>query len=1003
MKKTVLSKVISVCLALAMLLGVMPISPDTFSIGAQAANGVSTTIINPFDSYAVSFEGETYVEFLPEMDGIYEFRIGSNGDISVNLLNDNFETISTSESEDGTMVIEYFYEAGKTYYFRITDISENNATVEVDMLVLYVSKIETDKSLTATILEIGGEYYSYIKFVPEKDGEYILKTMLEGKLQNAIGLFDENLNIYKQAYSESSGAVISSEFKAGETYYFICVVLSGDSELDSIDVLLSHKHTFRDGTCSFCGVAAEDVLTTVINPNESQTVSFQDEVYYKFAPEEDGDYLFGMLANYYAEVTLFDSNLEIISSDVVNDNGMVLIDYCYEEGKIYYFRITDLYETGMEIKVDFFLSHLKDINMNKSTTMPVFEANGQRGSIIKFVPEEDCDYTFSAIRVRKNIGVVLVDKDLNIIKQGDYSEPAVSTISHSFKADETYYFLVTVYDSNDSKSDSVNVFMSREHIFKDNICSVCGADSRDLIESDHFYEGNIKKVWEISKPGATRIAVTFSPRTYTDNGGDYITVSDGEGNLKGEYTGNQLAGKTIVVASDTVCIELDSQGLVPYYGFAVTGVEVFYDECVHAETIYVDVKEATCTKNGFTGTKVCADCNAIIEPGEIIKYSGHTQGEVAEVVEPINCATPGYTVYKCAACGEEYKKDWTYLSHTQGEMIRVVEPTCSENGYTVYKCAICGQEYGDNYIYTLDHTQGEIIEVVEPTCKEEGYTVYECVVCGRRYHDDFTERVDHTPGEPVEIYRFESPWCHIPSYYYLVTYCTVCGKQISREEIELPTKEHVEFKVCKEDIVEPTCTKDGSYNMVTYCENCIARYNIQKFIVPATGHSFGEWTVLIEPAVGVKGKRIRTCSKCGEIESEDIAAFDMMITVTDAVGNIVKKENVSGDLKEYSFDDIADGEYTVTVEKATYATRSYLVSATDGKVSLGFELYKNGDVTGDGKLNTIDVARANSHAKGVSSLTDYNFACADVNGDGKVNTIDVARINSHAKGVSLLW
>ena len=62
-----------------------------------------------------------------------------------------------------------------------------------------------------------------------------------------------------------------------------------------------------------------------------------------------------------------------------------------------------------------------------------------------------------------------------------------------------------------------------------------------------------------------------------------------------------------------------------------------------------------------------------------------------------------------------------------------------------------------------------------------------------------------------------------------------------------------------------------------------------------------------------------------------------------------------------------------------------------------------GDINGDGRVNTSDVGKANSHAKGTSTLTGYDFACADVNGDGRVNTSDVGKINSHAKGTNKLW
>ncbi|MCD7726828.1 MAG: leucine-rich repeat protein [Ruminococcus sp.] len=66
-------------------------------------------------------------------------------------------------------------------------------------------------------------------------------------------------------------------------------------------------------------------------------------------------------------------------------------------------------------------------------------------------------------------------------------------------------------------------------------------------------------------------------------------------------------------------------------------------------------------------------------------------------------------------------------------------------------------------------------------------------------------------------------------------------------------------------------------------------------------------------------------------------------------------------------------------------------------------LEKLGDVNGDDKVTTADVGLANSHAKGVTTLTDYQYICADVNLDGSVTTADVGKINSHAKGVVALW
>ena len=91
------------------------------------------------------------------------------------------------------------------------------------------------------------------------------------------------------------------------------------------------------------------------------------------------------------------------------------------------------------------------------------------------------------------------------------------------------------------------------------------------------------------------------------------------------------------------------------------------------------------------------------------------------------------------------------------------------------------------------------------------------------------------------------------------------------------------------------------------------------------------------------------------------------------------------------------------VSKENHATREYTITVGTESMTQNVKIHLKGDVNGDGKVNTSDVGKINAHAKGTSSIADYQFACADVNGDGKVNTSDVGKINAHARGKSLLW
>ena len=112
---------------------------------------------------------------------------------------------------------------------------------------------------------------------------------------------------------------------------------------------------------------------------------------------------------------------------------------------------------------------------------------------------------------------------------------------------------------------------------------------------------------------------------------------------------------------------------------------------------------------------------------------------------------------------------------------------------------------------------------------------------------------------------------------------------------------------------------------------------------------------------------------------------------------------LDAEAEEFCISGIEAGEYELVVSKENHVGRFYEISTENGNVNLDIVLNLVGDMNGDGKVNTVDVARANAHAKGVTELSGYEFYCVDINGDGKVNTLDVARMNAHSRGITSLW
>lgn len=105
----------------------------------------------------------------------------------------------------------------------------------------------------------------------------------------------------------------------------------------------------------------------------------------------------------------------------------------------------------------------------------------------------------------------------------------------------------------------------------------------------------------------------------------------------------------------------------------------------------------------------------------------------------------------------------------------------------------------------------------------------------------------------------------------------------------------------------------------------------------------------------------------------------------------------------YSFSSVSPGTYAIEVSKLNHATRIYEITVKHENITDALKIHLKGDLNGDGKVNVVDVAKANAHAKKTVNIEDYELLCADINGDGKVNVVDVAKMNAHAKKTVFLW
>lgn len=175
------------------------------------------------------------------------------------------------------------------------------------------------------------------------------------------------------------------------------------------------------------------------------------------------------------------------------------------------------------------------------------------------------------------------------------------------------------------------------------------------------------------------------------------------------------------------------------------------------------------------------------------------------------------------------------------------------------------------------------------------------------------------------------------------------------------------------------------------------------FFAELTGSADGNEIVLdfiFDPAGYVLTGTVESFRPYEDSDGTEITTVEVMKD-----GKRVDIAMVEGEgVKEFYFDSVPNGTYTLRVMKINHVDREYEITVSDSQImDVELKIHLSGDINGDGKVNTLDVARANSHAKRVALISGYEYACADVTYDGKVNTIDVALMNSHAKKVSMLW
>ena len=324
----------------------------------------------------------------------------------------------------------------------------------------------------------------------------------------------------------------------------------------------------------------------------------------------------------------------------------------------------------------------------------------------------------------------------------------------------------------------------------------------------------------------------------------------------------------------------------------------------------------------------------------------------------------------------------THETGVFAEITFIAKETCAaETGITIELVTpnSCGRDIVTDYInvpmeyvsdsfaiHKIDKTTGI---VTPPTCTDEGYTTYPCADCKENIAGNIVAETGHDWADAVVENR-EEPTCTKEGSYELAIYCKVCGaeKPDSRVTKTITMLDHDPAEAVEENRKEATCTKEGSYDLVVYCKDCNAELSRETKTIAVIDH---------DPAEAIEENRKEaTCTKEG--------SYDLVVYCKDCNAELsretktvptVSHKLVHHDAQKATHTQIGWDEYD-TCEDCDYTTY----------VEIPMVPYIAGDVTGDDEVTDADAVYL-LYATFYPEKYPLNQD-ADYNGDGEVTDAD---------------
>ena len=424
-------------------------------------------------------------------------------------------------------------------------------------------------------------------------------------------------------------------------------------------------------------------------------------------------------------------------------------------------------------------------------------------------------------------------------------------------------------------------------------CEICGAEYGEM--KPHSY-AHIK-AYEYLKSAATCTAKAVYYTSCTECGrssegtADEATFEYGNalGHKYGEWVSNGDGTHTRVCANDNK----------------------------HTETKACHGGKATCTAKA-----ICEVCGKAY--GEMKPHS-YTHKKSPEYLKSAATCTAKAVYYtSCADCGLSSKGTKNEATFEYGNALGHKYGKWVSNGDGTHT-RVCAND--STHIETKNCHGGKA------TCTAKAI----CEVCGKAYG----EMTAHTftAKSTVSRYLKKAATCTEKSEYYVS--CAGCGLSSKGTKSEATFEgSALGHLLTQWNVTDASCTESGSEER--HCTRCDYK---QTQIIPAKGHTFGEWKITKNVGCVTDGEQTRECTVCGSKETKVIAATGVHVyggwkvtkapTCTTAG---VKERTCAGcNAKETMTLQATGHKYTTSTVKPTYSAKGYTLY----KCSLCGKSYKS--------------------------------------------------------------